>query len=508
MTTIITNAKLYDGTGTAPFLADVTIEGERIAEIQPAGKSNTNTAKLVVDATGLVLTPGFIDAHDHSDTRIISNTNADSKIYQGITSIIAGNCGCSKCIEVMPNWDNVEDYARAVDNAQPAINIATLAGHNSIRERIMAYEDRQATQAELTAMYDILAKALEQGACGFSSGLWYLPGKYASTAEVVSLARALKNTGKPYATHMRSEGDGLLEALNEAMTVAAAGDNRLQVSHVKASPHHNWHKIDAVFNTIERARENGMKVFADRYPYIYSETSLRMILPPPWDRVSDVKNLLANPENAAAVVKRLNERLDVERDWKRVILMDFAKGFEQFAGCTLWEIAQQLGTTPGEATVAILSKCNPSAAYGKMSDDNMHRILAKPWVMPGTDASARRQDYTDGRSHPRAFGTIPEFFRIAKEAAPTEQVIHRMTQLPATVFNLKDRGIVKPGAFADLAIFDENAFRTQATYADPHQVPAGMHYVFVNGNLALDTQKRSQPGFFGRFLKVLNENRI
>ncbi len=501
----IRNAVLFDGLGNPSYQADLVVNDGIIESIAVAG-STTKKNIPSIDANGLALAPGFIDAHSHSDNTVVNNPTADAKISQGVTTEIVGNCGSSSTIEKCNNWSNLSEYAQYLNSRKPTVNIAALAGHNSIRTMVMGYENRFATREEIKKMKDILVQALEQGAAGFASGLWYLPGRYSDMDEVVEIATALKGTGKPYVTHMRSEGDGILDALDEALTIAAAGDNRLQVSHIKASPKRNWHKIDDVIRMIENAQERGMTVYADRYPYIYSCTTLRMILPAPWDLIADVQKFLAEGDNMTIVADTLDKYNDIENDWKKVVITNSIEAHKQFCGLTLYEIAQKLNMTPGQATVKLLSEASPSAAYGKMSEDNMRRFLATPWVVAGSDASCVAFDYSAGRAHPRAFGTFPRFFQIARQFAPDEEVIRRMTSLTAEIFNIKKRGALIPGNFADMVLFEPDAYTCDFDFANPHSRAKGVKYVFVNGKLAFDNDDPTRRIQAGTFLPIPNKN--
>ena len=257
---LFTNVMLYDGTGRTPFMADVAVQDDRIAAVAECGTLN-KTGVQVIDGKGLALTPGFVDVHTHSDSSAARVPGGDSKISQGVTTDISGNCGFSFYLTGAKDaedvfkgtWCNFGAYADAIEKSCPAVNVVHLCGHNSLRVRVMGYEERNATREELRQMKELLAEALEHGAGGFSGGPYYLPGKFAPTEELKELASLLKGTGKPYATHIRSEASNLLEALDEAFEIARAGDNNLEISHLKTSGEKNWCKLDAVFEKIEKA---------------------------------------------------------------------------------------------------------------------------------------------------------------------------------------------------------------------------------------------------------------
>ena len=508
---LFTEVQLYDGTGRTPFMADVAVRGDRIAAVAESGTLK-KTGAAVVEGRGLALTPGFIDVHTHSDFAVARVPSGDSKISQGVTTGITGNCGFSSYLTEAKadtgifagTWCNFDAYADAVEKAHPAGNSAHLCGHNGLRVRVMGYEDRPATKEELRQMKELLAEALEHGAAGFSSGLYYLPGKFAPTEEVKELASLLRGTGKPYATHMRNESTRLLEAVDEAMEIARAGDGNLEISHLKTSGEKNWGKIDALLEKIEKARAAGMNVHADRYPYIHSSTTLRMIVPPPFD-VVDTATLNArlrdSAEYRAELIRAMKEK-GVARPFDRDLLVwTSVPEHKRFFGKSMVEIGADLGISPEEATVLLLSQgVTPRAAFGTMCEENLERILAKDWVMPGSDGNIRSFD--DNGTHPRAFGTCPRFFRIASKFVPAAEVIRRMTSLPAAKFNLEGRGLVAPGYFADLVLLDLEKYDSAADYARPNVRAEGVRAVYVNGELAYSPDPEVKTARPGRMLRI------
>lgn len=509
---LFTNVKLFDGTGNAPFMADLAVKGERIVEAAPAG-SLKKTGASVIDGKGLALTPGFVDVHSHSDARMIQIPTGDSKISQGVTTDISGNCGFSQYLADVDDNDleehtdrvrgNFSAYADLVDQAKGAMNSVHLCGHNSLREYVMGIEDRKPSVQEMARMKELLADALAHGAAGFSSGLVYLPGRYADTDELKELAALLKGTGKPYVSHIRSEGGTLLESIEEAIEIARAGDNDLVISHFKTSGEKNWHKLDAAFEIIEKAAASGMQILADRYPYVYSCTTLSIIMPEPYSRMSNpelcgrLKESASFRAEAAAALK-----LHCTRDWERMLVVDSMEpAHSPFFGMSITQIAEKMHCHPAEAAVNIMAMgTSPGAAFGTMCEENLERILSKPYVMPGSDANIRV--YSDGGTHPRAFGTMPWFYRIASKSAAPEEVIRRMSSLPCAEFNLESRGIIAPGYFADLVLLDLEKFSSPADYAVPNRKAEGVDSVFVNGSLAYAAdgeRKLSRPG---RMLRI------
>ena len=507
---LFTNVELYDGTGKSPCHADVAVQDDKIAAVAPAGTLDRTGCK-VVDGGGKSLVPGFVDVHTHSDAATFRVPGADSKIAQGVTTDISGNCGASYYLAAAKDapdalkdvYGNFRAFCDLVESNSPALNTAYLCGHKSLRIHVMGYEDRKPTAEEMRRMKELLADALDNGAAGFSSGLYYLPGKFSDTAEVKELASLLKGTGKPYATHMRSEGDRLLEAIAEAIEIARAGDNNLQVSHLKTWGKANWGKLDDALALLDKARKDGMKVLADRYPYVYCGTSLRMIVPPPFDKVDSLTlcgRLKESAEYRAELVEALRTRCEFDMDRVIVVNSPFPE-HEVYYGKTLVEVGRMTGVSPQEAAVNLLSAGNtPNAAMGVMCEPNLERILADPHVVCGSDSSICA--FTNGGIHPRAFGACPRFFRIAAKSCPYEEVIRRMTSLSAAKFNIRGRGVIAPGYFADMVLLDLDRYDSNADYGHANRTPSGVDSVYVNGNLAYSCDPDAKTVRAGRVLRI------
>ena len=508
---LFTNVELYDGTGKPPFMADVAVKDDKIVAIAPSG-TYTKTGCTVIDGGGKALVPGFIDVHTHSDSAVYRVPGADSKIMQGITTDISGNCGTSFYLASAKNakdalkgaYGNFAAYLDLVEKAAPAVNVAHLCGHNSLRIHVMGYADRRPTPDEMRRMKELLADALKNGAAGFSSGLYYLPGKFADIEEMKELASLLKGTGKPYVTHMRSESDTILEALAEAIEIARAGDNNLEVSHFKTCFARNWGKLDKAFAMIDEARKSGMNIVADRYPYIYSSTSLRSVVPPPFDKINTAE-LCGKLKKDAAFRAELTEALRTKgrQDMDRILLVSSpVTAHRPYYTRSMVEIGQMMGgISPQEAVVKLLAsgKC-PSAAFGSMNEDNMKRILANPYVVCGSDSTIRSKN--SGGGHPRIFGSFPRFFRIASKSCPYAEVIRRMTSLSAAKFNISGRGVIAPGYFADLVLLDLNNFDSKADFAKVNCPPTGVDAVYVNGKLAYSSNPEAKTFRAGHVLRI------
>ena len=395
--------------------------------------------------------------------------------------------------------------AAELERRGPAVNIASLCGHNTLRANIAGYEAKALSEAERGRMAELLEETLRQGAAGFSTGLLYTPGRFADTEELLRMMTVLKAFGRPYATHLRSEGDALEEALDEAVFLAEHGSGRLQISHLKTALPRNWNKLERVLARIEKARAAGLRVTADRYPYIHSQTSLSIVLPAPYDAMDDcaIRDVLRdNPEKRAEAVRALTES---GRDWTRVILtFSHSPAAAGLSGKTVAEAAERTGLTPEEFCVKVLADDAPGSmgAFSGMSGKNLTRILAQKWVCCGTDESARPFDESIGRSHPRGFGSFPEFIGRFAEQSSMPEAIRRVTSLPASIFGLSGRGVIRPGAYADLVLFDEAEFHANADFAHPHRPASGIRLVCVNGvpsygDLMGHGRKRS-----GTFLRI------
>ena len=511
----ITNGQLFDGSGNPPIQADLGITGSTITAIENLSEAN---AGKTIDATGCIVCPGFIDAHSHSDTYLLIEPSAASKIHQGITTEICGNCGASAAPlngnykmpsdwldkEYSKPWSTVADYRERFAEARPAVNAALLVGHNTLHAGICGYEPRAATPGEMKQMFQALEQALDEGAIGLSSGLVYPPGSAVPREELIALAKIVAKHGGLYTTHMRSESDGLLEAIDEAIEIAARSGARLQISHLKASGKPNWHKLEA---TLERLRTGSLHgcppIGADRYPYTAGCTDLDIVLPG-WASHGGRDTVLARLRDPGTRKKIRNELMESPPGrWADVMIG--STQFEQFKGKYLPEAAEALGMGEGDALLHLIDSddLKTGGIFFGMSEENMWRVLAEPYVSIGSDASLRapRGPLSHDHPHPRAYGSHAKFLRAALDAqtVPPSEAIRKMTALPAEQFGLKKRGLLKKGYAADIAVFEPAAIRENTTYADPHQLSDGMRHVVVNGIQTLENGQRT-PNRGGRFL--------
>ncbi len=495
--TIVRNGLVCDGSGSQPRKQDILIEQGRIAALAEPG-AFPDDAGQVIDATGMLVTPGFIDAHSHGDIRKLRFPENRSKLFQGVTTEVDGNCGYSaSCVagEVGEmRWRNLGEYAAVLTQLSVSTNTVVLCGHNSIREAAMGRRGGKATQDDLRAMRRLLAESFDAGAAGWTTGLTYFPGKLSDTAELLELSSVTKGTEKVYATHMRSEGDFLLEALQEAIDVARAGSGKLEVSHLKTIAPRNFGKVDQLLQDIRDAQQAGLDVHADRYPYVYTSTRLGQILPSPYSLDADFP---AKLRGSAALQEEIVEALKRPgRSLETTILTRKMK--------TLAEIAQEKGVSVERASMLeLLEDADQNAAFLLCSRDNLVKILSQPWVCAGSDGiSMQLDDPADAGGHPRAVGTFPCFFRMVSEQCGVAEAVRRMTSLPAQIFRIPRRGLIKPGFIADIAIFDGDNFSSEAGFRGENPMPIGMRCVMVSGNVAWDASQPDKVGRFGSFIPI------
>ena len=521
--TLVRNGTIIDGTGSPSFRGDVLIDGDRIVEVAGRGEGSASASCLAevpdaeeIDAEGCVVSPGFIDAHTHSDAYLVIEPDAPSKVAQGITTEVNGQCGGSvaprygearlssdwaSILGERLTWHSLAEYREVLDAAKPAVNTVQFIGHNTLRSSVVGYAGRAATPDELEEMKRLLARSLDEGGWGLTTGLIYQPGKYSTPEEVAALAKVAAGRGGLYATHMRSEGDSILEAIDEVVALARETGIRAEISHLKTSGRKNWHKIDAVLERVERGMDEGILLGSDRYPYCAAGTDLDVVLPD-WAQEGAAKAECVRLADAATRRRIADEINRLDRDWATVMIGGaWHEDTKRFSG----KYVSELGGSPGEVICEILEKdlCRTGAFFFGMSEANLDKILAKPWIVPGSDASLRAPwgPLGEDHPHPRAYATMPEFYRRVRALGVSrEEAVARMTSVPARRFGIAGRGVLERGSFADLAIWKEDEFRGEATYVDPHRFASGVRCVMVNGTVTYRngtfTGKRS-----GRFLE-------
>ena len=501
----LAGGRVVDGTGAPPRRADVGITGTRIAAL---GDLTAAPARRTLDVSGLLVCPGFIDAHSHSDVHLLVAPAAPSKIHQGVTTEVIGNCGASaaprfgaarlpadwEALGLPGTWTTFGEYRRLLEAARPAVNVVALVGHNLLRAGVVGYADRAATADEVRTMLRRLEQALDDGARGLSTGLIYPPGLFAGADEVAALADCVGRRGGVYASHLRNEGAGLIAALEEFLAAGRTGQGRLQISHLKTSGRENWARLDQALELIRRARATGSAVAADRYPYTAAWTDLDVVLPK-WAKAGGRDAILARLRDPA-LRARLREELASSRPpeaWADVTIGSVTVAeYRHLQGLALSEAARQLGREPVDTVLELLDRdeLRTGAFFAGMSEENLRRILAEPYVMIGSDASLRTLDGPLSRDfpHPRAFGTFPKFLRLALEGrtVPLPEAIRKMTALPAEHFGLRERGRLAVGCYADVVAFRPETVRDRASYGQPRLLPDGIELVIVNGVVTLE----------------------
>jgi len=498
---LFTNLWLADGAGTPLRKCRVLTDGGTIAAVDP--ELPNSAADRSVDLGGRILAPGFLDVHGHSDLALAARPEAFGKVTQGITTEIMGNCGLSAFplnernrehlqelwaqYGVALGWSSFTEWRTMLTANRPAIRAEALVGHNTLRAAVAGYGDEKLSKRRLDEMITLLDRELTAGALGLSSGLLYVPGKFAAPGELVELLRVVARHDKIYATHLRSEGTELLEALDETIAVAReAGLKKLHISHFKTAKAANWEKLDAALERLEAARAAGIRVTVDRYPYTESMTQLSVILPGKAGDLDDsaLSRLLANPEARARVTAKLAASR-AAGFWETVRLISTrASSFGRPDGRTITELALERKLDPAMLVTELLAAdaSGTTAAFRGMSEENMRRILALPFCMMGSDENARPADDSIGRGHPRGFGSAARFLRLRLDAgSPAEAAVRQMTGLAAETFGLADRGRIAPGLKADLTAFDPDEVDGTADYASPHTPAAGVLFTVRGG---------------------------
>ena len=499
MNIVIRNVDILDGTGSPAFRADMGLEGDRIAAI---GDLSVVTADTVIDGTGLTAAPGFIDMHSHSDFTLPINPRAESKVRQGVTTEVIGQCGDSTAplnpatrelaqaaSPHLPwDWTSFGEYLDCLRRQGLAVNVVPLVGHGAIRGVAMGLNDRAPTASEMAAMRRMVTQAMDEGAWGISTGLIYPPGLYASTDELVELARVVAERGGFYSSHIRGEGTRLLKAVGEAIEIGERARLPVQIAHLKASKPENWPLLPQALKLIDDARARGLDVAADRYPYTASSTSLSAMLPP-WAHDGGRTALLDHlrlPEARQRLLAGARAR-----QWDKVLIAH-SPTCPAIENLTVAEIADQRGTAPDETVLDILleTEARVSVIHFGMKEENLHAVLRHPAVMIGSDGSARtpKGPLGEGKSHPRSYGTFPRVLgKYVREEGVLSlpEAVRKMSGLPAERLGLSGRGRLAKGMKADVVLFNPDTVRDKATYTEPYQYPVGIEYVFVNGQVVV-----------------------
>ena len=516
---LVRGGTVIDGTGAPRRIADVAVRDGRIVRVGEAGAAS---GVRTVDARGLVVSPGFIDIHSHSDESVLVNSALESAIHQGVTCVVAGNCGGASApvsglaaeeldrdlarIGFERTWTSFAEYAATVERGGSASNFCSFVGHGTLRMCVMGADDRPPTAGELAAMRALLAGALADGAIGLSTGLIYPPSAYGTTAEIAALATEVRERGGLYASHIRNEGDELLAAIEENLEIGRRSGVRVQLSHHKASQRRNWGKVRESTAAIEAAQAAGLDVAADQYPYTASSTGLAVTIPK-WAHAGGSLALCARLADPAVRRRIRGEYTETERSWPDIVIARAAK-HPEWSGRSVADLSAAAGRDPLEWTCDALIEHDGAIdiIHHSMDEADVRAVLVKPWICIGSDsrANAPYGPLSFGKPHPRSYGTFPRVLgHYARDLGllTLEEAVRKMTGLTASRLRLRDRGTIRPGAWADLVVFDPERIRDTATYDDPHRYPEGIAHVVVNGELvtAGDETLAARPG---RFLRL------
>jgi len=504
--TVLRGATVFDGLGAPGRVLDVAITGDRITQVGanlPAGSEE-------IDLRGLALAPGFVDLHSHADLNLLIEPRAESRIRQGVTTEVTGQDGSSilytDVAEARQNaiWQerygipfdfrDIGGFLDRVSRTRPAVNVASMVGHGTVRGAVIGGADRPATPAEINLMRSIVRDALSQGAVGLSSGLEYTPGAFADREELIALAEVLQGTGLPYASHMRNEDDSLLGSVEEAIDVGRRAQVPVQISHLKAQGRRNYWKAEIALEMIEAAASDGVDVHFDRYPYIAYATGLTNLFPA-WSREGGSTALfrrLGDPTEGARIREAAIDKVALLGDWNSVQITSAGAETAWARGRRMGELAEERGVDPLALAIDLLRANDGSVGmvgFG-MSEENTARFLAHPRSMIASDggAFAPYGPLSSGSPHPRGYGTFPRVLGLYvrnRGDLGLAEAIRKMTSAPARKVRLTDRGVIRAGAYADLVAFDPGAVMDAATFADPHQYPVGIPHVIVNGVVTL-----------------------
>ncbi len=506
---IIRGGTIYDGLGGKPYPGDLAIASDRIAALGDLGDA---TAKQEIDAVGMAVSPGFINMLSWAVSSLIEDGRGMSDIKQGVTLEVFGE-GWSwgpltesmqeeleqrqVDIKYEVTWTTLNEYLEYITNKGISPNVASYVGATTVRIHEIGYEDRKATPEELARMQDLVRDAMRDGALGVGSSLIYAPANFADTEELVALAKAAGEYGGAYISHIRSEGNRLEDGVREHITIAREAGVPAEIYHLKASGKPNWHKLESVFEMVEAARAEGLRITADMYTYPASATGLNASMPL-WVQEGGHDAWVARLKDPAIRTRVVEEMTNPEADWENrfiqagpdnIMLLGFkTDALKPLTGKTLKEVADMRGKTPAETAIDLVVEDDTrvTVAYFMMSEENVRKKVAQPWVSFGSDeaASATEGVFLKSNNHPRAFGTFARVlgkYSRDEKVMPLEEAIRRLTSFPAENIGIRERGRLAEGYFADVVVFDPETITDHATFPRPHQYATGVQHVFING---------------------------
>ena len=525
---LIRGGTVIDGSGAPRYAADVAVEGDRIAAIAPHLPAN---ADRVIEAAGHVVAPGFIDAHSHSDLFYLGCPSSESKVRQGCTTEVVGMCSFSQApiapgragavrdwaggigASVELGWQTFGEYLDALGSVRPSVNVVHMVGHGAMRLATVGAENRPVTPDDLRAMQRLLDEAMDAGAYGYSTGLVYAPSAYAPTEELVALARGMARRQGLYFSHVRGESAMVEDSIREAIRIGEEAGVGVQIAHVKVGGRENWGKMDSVLSLIDAARARGVDVSGDVYPYHAGSTKMDNLLPA-WVHDGGLPKVLDRLADPAVRRRIVDECVVGGERWGTI--SQGRVGFDEvmiatcrrheLEGLTLAAFARQTGKAPAESLMDLLleERCTVGMVSFSQNLDNVAKVLSHPAIMIGSDSIGLSEGAgpKHGKPHPRMYGTFPrvlgEYVRD-RRLFSLETAVHKMTGMPAQRLRFTDRGLLRPGQAADIAVFDPAAVRDEATFQDPHRYAAGIPFVIVNGAVVVDGGQM-RPAGTGRVL--------
>jgi N-acyl-D-amino-acid deacylase len=511
---VIRNGSIYDGSGGAPWQGDLAIQGDRIAAVGNLGRASGRTE---IEAAGLAVSPGFINMLSWANESLIEDGLGQSDIRQGVTLEVFGEgSSMGPLTEAMKaeklesqgdirypvEWTTLGEYLEWLTRRGVAPNVASFVGATTVRIHALGYEDRAPTEAELDAMRALVGQAMEEGALGVGSSLIYAPAFYADTRELIALAEVAGEHGGMYISHIRGEGRRLLENVEELITIAREARVPAEIYHLKASGRDNWDKLNDVIRRVELAREEGLRITADMYTYHASSTGLNAVMPP-WVQEGGFDAWAERLRDPAIRARLKDEMNDPTGEWDntwlsagspdKILLTGFrTDSLRYLTGRTLADVARMRGTGPEETAMdlVIQDDSRVQAVFFTMSEDNIRRKIAIPWVSFCSDAGAYAADgvFLNSQPHPRGYGTFARLLGMYvrdEKVIPLEEAVRRLTSLPAGNLGIRQRGSLEPGYFADVVVFDPETIADKATFEKPHQYAEGVHYVFINGEAVI-----------------------
>jgi N-acyl-D-amino-acid deacylase len=527
----IRNGYLVDGSGSPWFKADIGIKTGKVVKV---GDLSSDDSRGTIDAEESVVCPGFVDMHSHSDFTLLINPKAESKIRQGVTTEVNGNCGDSPApikgistydkefaaeCKLDLDWSTTGEYLGQLEKQGLAVNVVQLVGHGTVRTAVIGYQNRLPTGEELDEMKELVTQAMEDGAFGLSSGLFYPPGCYADTRELIELCKTVANYGGIYASHTRGEGDPLIEAVAEALEIGEKANIPVEISHHKACGVQNWGKVKETLRMMEEARSRGIEVTCDVYPYVACGTDIESMIPS-WAHEGGFDNLCKRLKNVK-IRKRLRremlegipgwERTLKQSGWGRIKVIDWKK-HKEFEGKTLAEIAELMNVDPFALVFDLaVEKEDLELVDLAMDEEDVCTVMRHPLSMIGSDGEAIAPYGVLGqrKTHPRSYGTYPRMLRKyvkERKVVTVENAIRKMTSLPAQKLGLRDRGMLREGMWADVVVFNPKTVMDKATYEDPNRYPEGIEYVLVNGRIVVDEGEHT-GALSGKVLRISNGKR-